>query len=78
MGIRSVRRNLKFGFYLSYLTRLYFRPVYFVVDFIVDHLKAELDFKQEAENARRTAEFVASEPSLSDRVHIPKVSKFEH
>ncbi|KAG6833288.1 hypothetical protein H0H87_008919 [Tephrocybe sp. NHM501043] len=48
-------------------------PVYFVVDFISDHLRQELDFVNEANNARRTAEFVASEPLLSESVYIPNV-----
>ncbi|KAF9554246.1 ABC1-domain-containing protein [Agrocybe pediades] len=48
-------------------------PVYFVVDFISDHLRQELDFLREADNARQTAEFVASEPRLRDKVHIPIV-----
>ncbi|PPR01545.1 hypothetical protein CVT24_001856 [Panaeolus cyanescens] len=48
-------------------------PVYFVVDFISDHLRQELDFVREADNARQTAEFVANEPLLRDKVYIPKV-----
>ncbi|KAI0629098.1 atypical/ABC1/ABC1-B protein kinase [Trametes polyzona] len=56
--------------YENYLFDL---PVYFVVDFINDHLRRELDFELEAANARRTAEFVASEPRLADRVYIPRV-----
>ncbi|OSX61911.1 hypothetical protein POSPLADRAFT_1070397 [Postia placenta MAD-698-R-SB12] len=48
-------------------------PVYFVVDFISDHLRRELDFTLEAENALKTAEFIAAEPRLADRVYIPKV-----
>ncbi|EFI26591.1 atypical/ABC1/ABC1-B protein kinase [Coprinopsis cinerea okayama7 len=48
-------------------------PVYFVVDFISDHLRQELDFVREANNALQTAQFVEKEPSLRDRVHIPKV-----
>lgn len=48
-------------------------PVYFVVDFISDHLRQELDFVREANNARQTAEFVASEPLLRDKVYIPEV-----
>lgn len=43
------------------------------VDFISDHLRQELDFINEANNARMMADFVASEPLLSDKVHIPKV-----
>ncbi|KAH9889564.1 atypical/ABC1/ABC1-B protein kinase [Cubamyces lactineus] len=56
--------------YENYLFDL---PVYFVVDFITDHLRRELDFELEAKNAQRTADFVASEPRLADRVYIPKV-----
>ncbi|KAI0267342.1 atypical/ABC1/ABC1-B protein kinase [Gloeopeniophorella convolvens] len=48
-------------------------PTYFVVDFISEHLRQELDFVNEAQNAVRTAGFVAHDPSLADRVHIPKV-----
>ncbi|KAF9474483.1 ABC1-domain-containing protein [Pholiota conissans] len=48
-------------------------PVYFAVDFVSDHLRQELDFIREAENARKTAAFVASEPRLRDKVHIPRV-----
>ena len=42
-------------------------------DFISDHLRQELDFVREANNARQTAEFVAKEPMLRDKVYIPKV-----
>ncbi|KAF6756514.1 ABC1 family-domain-containing protein [Ephemerocybe angulata] len=48
-------------------------PVYFIVDFVSEHLRQELDFINEAKNAMQTAEFVRNEPSLRDRVHIPKV-----
>ncbi|KAI0070016.1 ABC1-domain-containing protein [Panus rudis PR-1116 ss-1] len=57
----------------TYENYLFDMPVYFVVDFVSDHLRRELDFELEAENARRTAEFVAKEPRLADRVYIPKV-----
>ena len=42
-------------------------------DFINGHLRQELDFVQEAENARVTAQFIAAEPRLVGKVHIPKV-----
>ncbi|KAK2465037.1 hypothetical protein APHAL10511_003113 [Amanita phalloides] len=48
-------------------------PVYFVVDFISEHLRQELDFVREADNAQRTAALVESEPRLSGKVYIPKV-----
>ncbi|KAJ7594036.1 ABC1 family-domain-containing protein [Mycena floridula] len=48
-------------------------PVYFVVDFVTSHLRQELDFVNEMNNARRTAKFVASEPTLCDKVYVPVV-----
>ncbi|KAH9846448.1 atypical/ABC1/ABC1-B protein kinase [Lenzites betulinus] len=56
--------------YENYLFDL---PVYFAVDFITDHLRRELDFELEAQNALRTAELIAREPRLADRVYIPRV-----
>ncbi|KAH8827114.1 ABC1 family-domain-containing protein [Flagelloscypha sp. PMI_526] len=50
-------------------------PVYFLVDFISDHLMQELDFINEANNSIRTAQFIAADPNLRDRVYIPKVFK---
>lgn len=44
-----------------------------VIDFVSDHLRQELDFEREAENARKTAVFVESEPRLRGKVYIPKV-----
>lgn len=46
---------------------------YFVVDFISDHLRRELDFEQEANNAMTTAKLIAEEPRLRDKVHVPHV-----
>ncbi|EKM53354.1 uncharacterized protein PHACADRAFT_186037 [Phanerochaete carnosa HHB-10118-sp] len=51
---------------------LFDMPVYFLVDFISDHLRRELDFELEARNAVETAQYVASEPTLAGRVYIPK------
>ncbi|KZP19138.1 hypothetical protein FIBSPDRAFT_892939 [Athelia psychrophila] len=48
-------------------------PVYFVVDFVSDHLRTELDFVQEAGNAAKMTELVATEPRPAGRVHIPLV-----
>ncbi|KAF8273564.1 atypical/ABC1/ABC1-B protein kinase [Lactarius quietus] len=48
-------------------------PVYFIVDFVSDHLRQELDFVKESQNASRTADFIAQDSFLSDRVHIPIV-----
>lgn len=46
---------------------------YFLVDFLSDHLRRELDFEQEAKNAMITAKFIAMEPRLRDKVHVPRV-----
>lgn len=43
------------------------------LDFISSHLRQELDFIQEAQNAITTAEFIATEPRLRGKVYIPKV-----
>ncbi|KAH9034755.1 ABC1 family-domain-containing protein [Lactarius pseudohatsudake] len=48
-------------------------PAYFVVDFVSDHLRQELDFVKESQNASRTAELIMQDSFLSERVHIPKV-----
>ncbi|KAJ7762792.1 ABC1 family-domain-containing protein [Mycena maculata] len=48
-------------------------PVYFVVDFVSEHLRRELDFQLEAQNAQRTAAYVAADPRLSQTVYIPRV-----
>ena len=47
--------------------------LHFYLDFVSDHLRQELDFIREADNARRTAELIAKEPRLRDKVYIPKV-----
>lgn len=40
---------------------------------ICERLYSETDFYSEAHNAKKTAEFVASEPSLRGKVHVPLV-----
>lgn len=42
-------------------------------DFICDHLRRELDFQLEAQNAQETAHFIAHEPRLADKVYVPHV-----
>ncbi|KZP14091.1 hypothetical protein FIBSPDRAFT_868597, partial [Athelia psychrophila] len=55
--------------YLS--TGVFDLPVYCVVDFVSDHLRAELDFVQEASNAAKMTELVAAEARPAVRVRIP-------
>ena len=43
------------------------------LDFVCEHLRQELDFINEAKNAKMMTELVASEPMLASKVHIPKV-----
>ncbi|KAI0751690.1 ABC1-domain-containing protein [Daedaleopsis nitida] len=52
---------------------LFHLPVCFAVDFINDHLRRELDFELEAQNALKTSQFVAQESRIADRVYIPKI-----
>ena len=48
-------------------------PFYTLVPYITERLNLECDFQNEADNSRRMAALVASEPRLRDRVYIPKV-----
>ena len=46
-----------------------------MLDFIADHLRRELDFEQEANNATATAKLILEEPRLRGKVYIPQVYK---
>ncbi|KAF3930783.1 hypothetical protein ABW20_dc0104302 [Dactylellina cionopaga] len=46
---------------------------YFVVPYIRERLKSECDFTNEANNSERTRAFVQAEPSLRNKVYIPKI-----
>ncbi|KAI0060516.1 ABC1-domain-containing protein [Artomyces pyxidatus] len=61
-----------FGLVMKLYEYFFDLPAYFVVDFISDHMRQELDFQNEARNGARTAEFVSQDPTLADRVYIPK------
>jgi len=54
------------------LSKYWDLPFYFVVPFITERLKSETDFRGEAWNAETMAKCVASDPTLRDRVYIPK------
>ena len=57
--------------------KLFDLPAMFAVDYISEHLREECDFTKEAANSIQCAEFVQHEPSLRQKVHIPRVySKF--
>ncbi|VDC04318.1 unnamed protein product [Peniophora sp. CBMAI 1063] len=48
-------------------------PTYFVVDFISDHLRQELDFEREAINGRKTSELLSQDNKLRGKVHVPRI-----
>lgn len=56
--------------YTAWMTGLAFGDI---AEFVTDRVMQETDFENEASNAERTAELIASDPSLRDRVYIPKV-----
>ncbi|KAK5106430.1 hypothetical protein LTS08_000549 [Lithohypha guttulata] len=48
-------------------------PMYSLVPYITERLTLECDFRNEADNSERMAQYVQGEPRLRDRVYIPKV-----
>ncbi|ODA79282.1 hypothetical protein RJ55_04875 [Drechmeria coniospora] len=48
-------------------------PMGTIGQFVMDQVMRETDFENEAANAEKMAKLVASDPSLRDRVYIPKV-----
>ncbi|KAK9244791.1 ABC1 family-domain-containing protein [Lipomyces tetrasporus] len=48
-------------------------PVYFTVDYTCNRLLTEIDFQNEAQNAENMNAALQAEPSLRNRVYIPKV-----
>ncbi|KAI2639294.1 ABC1 family-domain-containing protein [Xylaria nigripes] len=48
-------------------------PLYSIVPFITERLMLETDFEAEAKNSEVMRKLVASEPTLKNRVYIPKV-----
>ncbi|KAI5777367.1 ABC1 domain protein [Geopyxis carbonaria] len=56
-------------------TRMFGLPLSFLTPYICERLLSETDFLNEAQNAQHTADFIASEPSLKGKVHVPVVYK---
>lgn len=48
-------------------------PCYFMADYTAAQLRRETDFINEAKNSERTAAYLADEPSLRNKVYVPKV-----
>ncbi|KAL9088339.1 MAG: hypothetical protein Q9165_006264 [Trypethelium subeluteriae] len=48
-------------------------PMYSLVPYITERLLLETDFQNEAQNSEKMAKYVAAEPRLRDRVHIPRI-----
>lgn len=53
--------------------RIFALPIDFLAPYICERLFSETDFLLEAENAKHTARFIQSEPSLRGKVHIPYI-----
>ncbi|EJU01669.1 ABC1-domain-containing protein [Dacryopinax primogenitus] len=53
--------------------KLFDIPCYWMADYITDQIRNETDFANEARNAERTRALVESEPSLRDKVIVPRV-----
>ena len=50
-------------------------PCYFIAPYVAKQIRRETDFENEARNSERTAEFLAKEPNLRDRVFVPCVMR---
>lgn len=48
-------------------------PCYFMAPYVAKQIRLETDFINEAKNSERTAEALAEEPSLRDKVLVPRV-----
>lgn len=57
----------------DYTERVTGLPIGKCGEYIGQHLMNEVDFEHEADNAEKMAAFVTSDPSLRDRVYVPKV-----
>ncbi|KZO91033.1 ABC1-domain-containing protein [Calocera viscosa TUFC12733] len=53
--------------------KLFDIPCYFIADYVTDNIRKETDFANEARNAEKTRAFVLAEPSLRDKVIVPRV-----
>jgi len=63
----------------SYHTMLYLYewafsiPCYFIAPYVAKQMRLEVDFINEAHNSENTAKALAAEPTLRDKVFVPKV-----
>lgn len=48
-------------------------PCYFMAPYVAKQIRLETDFINEAQNSERTAEYLANEPALRDKVFVPRV-----
>lgn len=53
--------------------KLFDLPVAFIARYVSDQMRKEVSLRNEAQNAERAAASIKGEPSLRDRVTIPKV-----
>ncbi|KAI8851825.1 ABC1 family-domain-containing protein [Chytridium lagenaria] len=55
------------------LEKIFDLPLYWSADYIEQHIRQEVDFKNEARNAEKAAKNILEVPSLAARVYVPKV-----
>lgn len=72
--IASTRRDLfSYRALMLLQEKVFDLPVAFIAKYISDQMRKEVSLLTEAQNATRAAKDIASEPSLRDRVTVPKV-----
>ncbi|GHJ89785.1 hypothetical protein NliqN6_6187 [Naganishia liquefaciens] len=74
----AIRKQMEWDLWsyrtLMYLTeKLFAMPMYFVADYVSQQMRLETNFMNEATNAQKCAEFLASTPELKDKVYVPKI-----
>lgn len=48
-------------------------PCYFIAPYVAKQIRRETDFLNEAKNSEETANFLAQEKGLRNKVYVPKV-----
>lgn len=74
LGTATPRRDLFcYRVLLWSYEKIFDLPVAFVSQYVSEQMRKEGNLRHEADNAMRTAEYLAKEPTLRDRVRVPKV-----
>ncbi|KAI5289034.1 hypothetical protein KEM54_004517 [Ascosphaera aggregata] len=75
---REIARQVKWDLWafkvVTYIySKIFDIPFYSLIPFVAGRLYLETDFVNEANNAEKMADFLAADPKLQDRVHVPKI-----